>query len=196
VADKTGSTAFGAGVNVNFAGGPFSDQEEFNKLNSSGDYVTAQLSASRDQRIYEDWSMLIKADGQWAVAQHGLISNEQFGIGGTAGVRGYQEGERYGSSGWRATVEPRTPMVDIGMVDGTAPMRVRASVFMDYGQSYLYEVPVGVATTEQLWGAGLGFSGTIGTSFDFRFAAAWALHSASMSKPGDLQIYFGLGAQF
>ena len=194
-ADKTGSTSFGVGVNVNIAGGPFSDENEFRKLApGDGSYITAQFSASRDQRIYEDWSVLFKADGQWA--NQGLISNEQFGLGGLAGVRGYQEGERYGSSGWRAAVEPRTPMVDIGMVDGTAPMRVRASVFMDYGQSYLIGLPAGVEQTEQLWGAGLGFSGTIGTTFDFRMTAAWALHSTALSRPGDLQIYFGLGAQF
>lgn len=190
--DKTGSTSFGAGVNMNVAGGPFSDEKEFHGLTpDNGNYVTAQFSASRDQRIYEDWSVLIKADGQWA--NQALIGNELFGLGGTAGVRGYQEGERYGSSGWRSTVEPRTPMVDIGMVDGTAPMRVRASGFMDYGQSYLYSRG---PMTEQLWGAGFGFSGTIGTTFDFRLTIAWALHSASLSKPGDMQIYFGMGAQF
>ena len=190
--DQTGTTSFGAGANVNIAGGPFSDEKEFHKLTAGdGNYVTAQFSASRDQRLYEDWSVLVKADGQWA--NQALISNEQFGLGGTAGVRGYQEGERYGSSGWRAAVEPRTPMVDIGMVDGTAPMRVRASGFMDYGQSYNF---ASTPQTEQLWGAGLGFSGTVGTTFDFRLTVAWALHSAARSRPGDMQIYFGLGAQF
>lgn len=192
-ADKTGSTTLGAGVNMNFAGGPFSDTREFQQLASGdGNYVTAQFSASREQTLYEEWTLLLRADGQWS--NQGLISNEQFGLGGTAGVRGYREGERYGSSGWRATLEPRTPMLDIGMVDGTAPMRVRASAFMDYGQSYLYSV--GLNQTEQLWGAGLGFSGTIGTTFDFRLAVAWALHTAAQSRPGDLQIYFGVGAQF
>ena len=190
--DKTGTTSFGAGVNVNIAGGPFSDAKEFSKLTTgNGNYVTTQFSASREQRIYEDWSVLFKADGQWA--NQALISNEEFGLGGTAGVRGYQEGERYGSSGWRAAVEPRTPMLDIGLVDGTAPMRVRASAFMDYGQSYLYS---GTPQTEQLWGTGLGFSGTIGTTFDFRLTIAWALHTGSLSKPGDMQVYFGIGAQF
>ena len=195
---KTGSTSFGAGANVNFAGGPFSDRGEFSDASgnakTSGTYVTAQASATRDQRIHEDWTVLLRADGQWA--NEPLISNEQFGIGGTGGVRGYQEGERYGDTGWRLALEPRTPWVDIGMVDGSVPMRIRASVFMDYGQSYSSGAPKGAESVVQLWGAGLGFNGVIGTMFDFRLGVAWALHSTPLSRPGDLQIYFGVGAQF
>jgi len=196
--DKTGSTSFGAGANVNFAGGPFSDRGEFSDASgnakTSGTYVTAQASASRDQRIHEDWTVLLRADGQWA--DEPLISNEQFGVGGTAGIRGYQEGERYGDTGWRLALEPRTPWVDIGMVDGSVPMRIRASVFMDYGQSYSLGAPKGAESVVQLWGAGAGFNGAIGTTFDFRLGIAWALHSTPLSRPGDLQIYFGVGAQF
>lgn len=202
--DKTGSTTFGAGVSFNFSGGPFSDDDDFKRALRrpftepsrvfGGNYVTAQFSASREQRIYEDWTVLIRGDGQWADTS--VISNEQFGNGGGGGVRGYREGERYGDAGWRMALEPRTPMVDIGMVDGTAPMRVRASVFMDYGQSYLFKPQGDFPQTEQLWGAGMGFSGTIGTTLDFRLTIAWALHRATFSKPGDLQLYFGVGAQF
>ena len=75
-------------------------------------------------------------------------------------------------------------------------MRIRASVFMDYGQSYSLGAPKGAESVVQLWGAGAGFNGAIGTTFDFRLGIAWALHSTPLSRPGDLQIYFGVGAQF
>jgi len=48
----------------------------------------------------------------------------------------------------------------------------------------------------RLWGAGFGLNGPLGPPFDFRLGIAWALHSTPLSRPGDMQIYFGVGAQF
>ena len=216
-ADTKGSTSLGAGVNYNLPGGPFSNGDAFRKTSgaekSTGQYVTLQASASREQRIYEDWIVSIRADGQWA-SEH-LISNEQYGVGGTAGVRGYREGERYGDTGWRTTFEPRTPLIDIGMVDGTAPFRIRGLIFTDYGQSYLLNpghptasIP-GYHSRESFWGAGAGFSGSIGSTLDFRLTVGWALLAQTgattgasgesifvKTHTGDIQIYFGIGAQF
>ena len=215
--DSKGSTSLGAGANVNVPGGPFSGGDAFRKTSgaerASGQYVTLQANAARDQRLYEDWTVSIRADGQWA--NQPLVSNEQFGVGGTAGVRGYREGERYGDTGWRTALEPRTPLIDIGMVDGTAPFRIRGFVFTDYGESYLLDPGHPTATIsgyhprETFWGAGAGFSGSIGSSVDFRLTVGWALKQAAgvttgasgqdilvKTRAGDLQLYFGIGAQF
>lgn len=202
--DSQGSTAFGAGVNFNVGGSPFSDDDEFRRSLAQpftpgtqaggAGYVTAQFSATREQRLYEEWTVLLKADGQWASTP--LISNEQFGLGGTWGVRGYLEGERYGDTGWRVAVEPRTPSIEIGMVDGTEPMRMRFSVFMDYGQSHLLDPRVQTDPFGELWGTGMALSGTIGTVMDFRLTLSWALIDNAFTKAGDLNIYFGVGAQF
>ena len=216
-ADSKGSTSFGSGVNVNVPGGPFSGGDAFRKTSgaerASGQYVTVQANAARDQRLYEDWTVSIRADGQWA--NQPLVSNEQFGVGGTAGVRGYREGERYGDTGWRTAIEPRTPLIDIGMVDGTAPFRIRGFIFTDYGESYLLNPGHPTASIsgyhprETFWGAGAGFSGSIGSSMDFRLTVGWALKEAAglttgasgqdvsvKTRAGDLQLYFGIGAQF
>ena len=75
--------------------------------NASPNYVTLQLGADRVQTIYKDWSVKLHADGQWA--NGALISNEQYAMGGTAGVRGYQDGQAYGDTGWRFSIEPQTP---------------------------------------------------------------------------------------
>ena len=40
-----------------------------------------------------------------------LFSNEQYAMGGTAGVRGYQDGQAYGDTGWRFSIEPQTPLM-------------------------------------------------------------------------------------
>jgi hemolysin activation/secretion protein/AraC-like DNA-binding protein len=197
--DRLGSTMLGTGAALNFAGGPFSPRSNFQHVtgsqNSSGSFTTLQMSAAREFKLPDEWVLAFKADGQWT--SEPVISNEQFGVGGTAGVRGYQEGERYGDRGWRAAVEQRTPLVDIGMVDGTMPMRFRGVFFTDYGRSYLAGAPsTGSPTLETLWGAGAGLSGTVGATVDFRFTIAWALRETPNTPVGSYRLYFGIGAQF
>ena len=63
-------------------------------------------------------------------------------MGGTPGVRGYTDGEAYGDTGWRATIEPQLPPLDLGMFGnegGEEPCWLRGSVFMDYGETYRLE---------------------------------------------------------
>jgi hemolysin activation/secretion protein len=83
-------------------------------------------------------------------------------------------------------------------------MKLTPSIFMDYGQSYFINrttpgavpEPGLVGNTQNLWGTGIGFNGTVGSFLDFRLAAAWPLQRTAQSIPGRLQIYFGIAAQF
>ena len=100
--------------------------------NARNNYVTVQAGVTWDQRLYHDWDVLLHADGQWASTP--FFSNEQYEMGGSGGVRGYAEGQAYGDTGWRVSVEPRTPLINIGMVDDDIPFWIRSSVFVDYGQ--------------------------------------------------------------
>ncbi len=61
---------------------------------SSGHWVILNPSFSQNFEIYTNWTMTLRADGQWA--SEPLISNEQFGAGGINSVRGYKEGEAFG----------------------------------------------------------------------------------------------------
>ena len=138
-------------------------------------------------------------DGQWASTP--LISNEQFALGGMSGVRGYSEGEVYGDTGWRLTLEPRTPQVNIGMVDGDIPFWVRGLAFVDYGQVYRLDASPGSTANEvSLLGVGGGVTANIGSHLDARLTLAWPLLTDTASpagaSAGSLIVYFGLGAQF
>jgi hemolysin activation/secretion protein len=224
--DSYGITFFNAQANFNVATvghmGSVTQQAGTNSVvvpgvayapNAADNYFTAQMGASREQRIYKDWTALLRADGQWASTP--LFSNEQYAMGGLAGVRGYMSGNAYGDTGWRVMLEPRTPQVNIGMVDGTAPFWMRASVFMDYGQVSVLngyfarkpslEGPVigtipGNPSTLDFWGTGWSLIGNIGNHLDARFTMSFPLINTG-GMPGwsplrDLQIYFAVGAQF
>jgi outer membrane protein assembly factor BamA len=163
--------------------------------NAADNYITLQMGASREQRLYHDWTMLLRADGQWANTP--LISNEQFGMGGVTGVRGYTDGENYGDTGWRVMLEPRTPMVNIGMVDGDIPFWLRASVFMDYGETYLLQkISATSSDAARFWGFGTSLTANIGSHLDGRLTVAFPLLATAVTPAWDVHVYFGVGAQF
>jgi len=169
--DPRGTTTAGLGVNANFNFPGMSARPSFTNVTASaqgdGRYVTVVASLGRVERIYGDWTVSLQADGQWA--NQPLISNEQFGIGGIAGVRGYHEGEVYGDMGWRVVCEPRTPTWTLGLVNGNTPMRMRGAVFVDYGEAYLLD-PQGRTSPTQLWGVGAGINVFVGELMDLRAA--------------------------
>ncbi len=153
--------------------------------NAPPNYVTLRLGADRVQTIYKDWSVKLHADGQWS--NEPLFGNEQYAMGGTAGVRGYQDGQAYGDTGWRLSIEPQTPLINIGMVGNEGHLEtcwIRGSVFLDYGQIYLLNgsytsktnysgsLPhisyVPHTTQSDYWGTGFGITANIGSHLDGR----------------------------
>jgi len=208
VPDAWGTTFFNAQANFNLAvlngyvkSGTNITHGGFSKAaystNAQNNYVTVQMGADRVQTIYQDWTVKLHADGQWANTP--LFSNEQYAMGGMASVRGYQNGEAYGDTGWRATIEPQTPQVSIGMAgnDGSeVPVWVRGSVFTDYGEIYRIDSFSNGARNLNYWGAGFGVTASIGNHLDARLMVAWPLISQSLADAGSIHVYFALGAQF
>jgi hemolysin activation/secretion protein len=172
------------------------------------------MGADRQQRIYKDWTVKLHADGQWA--NGGLFSNEQYAQGGMSGVRGYQDGFAYGDAGWRLSIEPQTPLVQIGDVDGDTPLWARVSVFMDYGQAMLLNNGTfselayqggpaighisGDPTILKLWGAGWSLSMNVGNHIDGRLTMGFPLLNPGVergwSSLNAMRIYFAVGGQF
>jgi hemolysin activation/secretion protein len=201
LADKLGTTFFNANANFNVMPG-FSDGADFAKVSYAGakahaNYVTVQLGADRVQTLHKDWSVKLHADGQWA--NTALIGDEQYSLGGTPGVRGYQYGAAYGDTGWRVTVEPQLPPIDLGMFGNEGDEEsswLRGSVFMDYGKTYLLESSSGTSSNESFWGLGWAAAINLGSHLDGRVAMAWPLTSSAQTRIWDLHLYFGVGAQF
>ena len=208
--DKTGSFQFTINDGL-FIGGLGSDRKNFQQVagntQAGGTYTTINSGLIRQQNLPGDWSIVANANGQWASAP--LIGNEQFGLGGTSGVRGYEEGEAYGDTGWRTLLDLRAPPLNIGYFPtstGDIPATLRCSAFMDYGQIYFINRPGQPAVDE--WGTGFGAFLTAGEHFDARLTIAWALLGASaygssannyvtVKTPADTcRAYFSVGYQF
>jgi hemolysin activation/secretion protein/AraC-like DNA-binding protein len=200
VPDKLGSTFFNTTANFNPLS-VFSRNSAFSQTAYSSkaraDYVFVQAGADRLQKIYRDWSVKLHADGQWADGP--LFGNEQYAMGGTTGVRGYTDGEAYGDEGWRVSVEPQLPPLDIGMFGNEGseePCWLRGSVFMDYGETYLLDPQPGGNDRQKFWGVGWGVTANIGNHLDGRLTMAFPLTATPQTSVGSIHIYFGVGVQF
>jgi hemolysin activation/secretion protein/AraC-like DNA-binding protein len=202
VPDDQGTTFFNAQANFNLPN-IFPNDKNANFSNASyttnarAAYVTLQAGANRIQTIYKDWTVKLHADGQWA--DGALFSNEQYAMGGTAGVRGYQDGQAYGDTGWRFSIEPQTPLFNLGMIGNEGHQEtcwVRASVFLDYGRIYLLEQPPpGGSGHQSFCGAGWAMTANIGSHVDGRLTVGWPLIGHE-GESGSMHFYFGIGAQF
>jgi hypothetical protein len=195
--DRYGSTSFGLNYSANlmYSNGKSNLQALAGSPRASGYWIIAGASAAREQAIQGEWKLALRADGQWA--SEPLISNEQFGVGGINGVRGYREGEVLGDMGWRITSELKTPAHRIGYVGAGKgyPLAVRASAFFDYADTCLVN-PNGRPGNTPLSGVGIGGAFTIGPSFAGSLLFAWPVLNTPNSESGQLRVSFALSAQF
>jgi len=200
--DKLGVTSFSLNQNI-FLAGLASARTNFQVVAASrdagGNYTTLTAGLTRRQNLPDDWSLLLRANGQWA--SEPIINNEQFALGGTAGVRGYEEGEVYGDDGWRVMFDVNAPPIQIGELPVSEggegiPAYLRCSWFMDCGETWLIDRPAPLGLAYNEWGTGLGFYLTAGEHFDARLTLAWALHNTPAAYVGETRAYFSVGFQF
>jgi hemolysin activation/secretion protein len=195
--DRQGSSSFGLNYSANllYSNSKSNLQAIAGSPRAGGYWHIVGLSAAREQAVQGEWKLALRADGQWT--SEPLISNEQFGVGGVNGVRGYREGEVFGDMGWRITSELKTPPHRIGYV-GTGngyPLMVRASAFFDYAETYLID-PKGRPGNTPLCGTGFGGAFTLGPAFEGRLLFAWPVLNTPNTESGQLRIAFAVSAQF
>ena len=205
--DAGGNTSFNLNENIFLSGlesGRVNFQTVAGATGAGGNYTDFTGGLSRLQNLGGEWTLLARANGQWTSAP--LIANEELALGGTAGVRGYQEGEVYGDEGWRMMFDLNAPAIEIGEFpvtpeDGprlavSVPAMLRCSAFTDIGSAYLIDRPTTADLAYNQWGAGLGFFLTAGEHFYARLTTAWALEACASTRAGSAEVYFSLGYQF
>lgn len=201
-----GTTAFGFGLSANLwysdstTTNGFKQDEGLTTLQgitgshkATGHWVTLMPSLTQVITFHTNWTMTVRADGQWTTEP--LISNEQFGAGGINSVRGYREGEVFGDNGWHFSMEQQTPPHVIGLVRGGQALTIRGSVFMDYARVFL-EDPLGRPQSTPLWGTGVGGIMSLGTHWDARFLCSFPLLDTTTTTAYQPFFNFALTTQF
>jgi hemolysin activation/secretion protein len=196
--DRHGNWSFNYAQNI-FLSPLASSRSNFQAVAGSksagGNYTDFIINLAREEKLPDGWSLLARGSTHWASAP--LISNEQFPLGGTDGVRGYQEGENYSDAGWKMTLDLRARPYNLGafpVAHGAVPAYVRPSIFMDYGEGYQLDRPG--SETDRQWGTGFGTFLTAGEHFEARLSLGWALLRTPTTEAGSIQAYFSVGTQF
>jgi hemolysin activation/secretion protein/AraC-like DNA-binding protein len=200
VPDKLGTSFFNFTANFNvlpvLSGDAAFSQAAYSP-SAKADYFALKMSWNREQQIYKEWTLAMRAAGQWA--PRSLISNEQFPLGGLTSVRGYHEGEVYGDSGWDVSIEPRTPSLNIATIGGEGrgtPCSIQFSTFFDYGQAYLSSAPATGPDHFHLMGAGAAAMLNVGEHLGAQVTLACPLRDSPLTEAGSWRINFSLSAQF
>lgn len=154
-------------------------------------YTVLRASANLSVPVFDEWSLGGRLSGQ--VANDPLVPGEQFGIGGSGSVRGYQERELSGDSGVQASLELTTPK--LGWLGANADLRLLG--FVDAGQiSNQADTACRAGKTRcTLSSAGLGLRLGWGP-VQLRLAAAHAFDDAAATHRGDWRGHVSVAASF
>ena len=125
------------------------DQFACKRFNAKPNFMTWRFGADHRRPVWGDWSLRARAEGQ--VASGPLVSQEQYGVGGSDSVRGYYEYEQFGDHGALLRLELGSPVVAwIGSVG------FKGLGFAERGQVWLIDALPGQQDSVRLGGYGIG----------------------------------------
>ena len=135
------------------------------------DFMVLRLGGSFLKAVASDWQMRFAANAQ--VTNKPLVASEQFGLAGTAAVRGFVERAASSDSGYVVNMEIYSP--ELGKTTGL-PGNLRALAFYDFARGINKNTAdtitpnfIGIAS------AGLGLRYTMGKDLSLRFDLAQML---------------------
>lgn len=158
--------------------------ENFFRLNLGLNY---QYSTKSD--------VILKAGLNGQLADTHLVSNEQFGLGGSSSVRGYYQSEAVADNGVGGSFEIQSP--SLATVFGRFVDELRFFGFVDAGYTYLLgRVPAEQARDFTLVGAGGGLRIQLLGHLSGNVIAGVPLVDGPVSKKGDPRVTFQVKSEF
>lgn len=135
------------------------------------------------------WAFKARLSGQYAPDP--LISGEQYGLGGTHSVRGFEEREVLGDAGEHVSLELWTPPVR-----DPAPGTLHFLTFLDAGTLRVENPQPNGAADETLSGAGVGLRWQWRSHLHCTLDAARVLNGTDQNDSGESRLHFSVFCQF
>lgn len=154
------------------------------RVGSGADYVYAKLGVDRQTRLWGDFLWNFSIEGQ--VSSRNLIGSEQFSLGGYSSVRGYEESEGTGDSGWRISNEVVTPAVSpLSILSLVSPEKATDQLqflfFWDYGVAHPHAPTAGQDNNVILSSIGPGLRYQVDRYLSVRFDYGFQLTDSGAS---------------
>ena len=183
-------------INTDFNGG-IVHNEPWGGQGQQSDYSTVRSGAAADYWIFHyGFNSMLKLPKEWMVRVNGtgqfspnrLIPGEQFGLGGSSSVRGYEEREESWDGGFSGSAEVYSP--DIAGLIQLPKSQLRLVGFFDGGTGYNMRSQASESDSNALTSIGTGFRLGIGESFNFSLDWGFALDSSTHTRRGDNGVHF------
>lgn len=150
------------------------------------DYWAFRYSFNGMLYLPKDWMLRIFGSGQHTPDR--LIPGEQFGLGGSSSVRGYEEREESWDGGFAGSAELYSP--DLAQLIGIPGTQFRLVGFYDGGTGYNLRPIPGELKSSYLTSAGAGFRLGIKDWFSFSLDWGYALENSRNTVRGDNAVHF------
>jgi hemolysin activation/secretion protein len=145
-------------------------------------YHYLQATFARLERLPHDYTLSLTALGQFSTDR--LLPSEQFGLGGAASVRGYDERIVNGDGGISEQLELRSPSLHLLC---KVPDRTRFLVFFDAGRDWVRD-PISGERDYTFAAAGPGMRMNVGQHGTIKADYGWQLERLSGTRSGRPEI--------
>jgi hemolysin activation/secretion protein len=156
------------------------------KNGAAADYWIFRYGFNSTFKLPRDWMIRVNGTGQFTPDR--LISGEQFGLGGSSSVRGYEEREESWDGGFSGSTELYSP--DIAGLLYLPKSQLRLIGFFDGGTGYNMRIQPGESDANALTSIGTGFRLGVGDNFSFSLDWGLALDSSAKTRSGGSAIHF------
>lgn len=176
----------------NLDGGEFNDEDSYaaSRVGADPEWSAWRAGASLRLPLAGQWLISALLDAQYA--NEPLIPGEQFGVGGLASVRGFEEREITGDRGVMGRLELWSPPFG---------ERFRAGVFLDGGYVARLEPQAGERQNVAVASAGIGANWDWRTNLSAQLYYAYVLEGLDDTLPGetadgDSKVHFSIIYRF
>jgi hemolysin activation/secretion protein len=176
------------GVLYNIPWGDKGEKKDFEAVRNgaAANYLIARYGLSALVRPGADWVVRFSGNGQYSDDR--LIPGEQFGLGGSTSIRGYEEREESWDNGISGTAELYSP--DLARLGDFSKVQLRLVGFYDSGYGYNQRPAVGELDNHSLNGTGAGVRLGVGEYFSFSLDWGRALNNSTTTRSGDNRVHF------
>ncbi|MDD2308232.1 MAG: ShlB/FhaC/HecB family hemolysin secretion/activation protein [Desulfuromonadaceae bacterium] len=172
--------------NIPWGGLGQKDDFEAARGGATANYLIARYGLNALARPGADWMLHFSAAGQYSNDR--LIPGEQFGLGGSTSIRGYEEREESWDDGFSSTAEIYSP--DLARLMAYSKAQLRLVAFYDGGYGYNRSPIAGELSSHSLNGVGTGVRLAVGEHLNFSLDWGHALDNSTTTKSGTNRIYF------
>jgi len=164
------------------------EQQDFDKVRpgASADYSIFRFATNFGYSLPKDWQVRLAFSGQYTGDL--LVPGEQFGLGGSGSVRGFNEREVASDCGFAGNTEIYSP--NFASLLNMPDTQLRLLGFYDAGTAFPAEAAAADTPDYTIASAGTGLRLSWSTNFSFALDWGYVLVPGGSTKRGDSAIHF------